>query len=208
VPGSADWSSLAASADADEIKEHILTGFKNGKPFTPYTPTIPLPAPLGTILDFGCGLGRNFPYLTSIATNVVAYDLPPMIARCRALTAGQTVRLTDDWPGLRTETFDLVYASLVLQHVETDACRASLNDFARMAPSVYLLTRTDGDFDQNILDLVAESRAFAVDDCVEVEHDPATHQLRVLSRASFADARAQRGSRHYEMVLRSRSHPR
>jgi SAM-dependent methyltransferase len=204
VPGSADWSSLAASANADEIKEHILTGFKDGKPFTPYTPTVPLPAGIGTILDFGCGLGRNFPYLASVATTVVGYDLPAMIARCRALATERIARLDDDWTALRRESFDLVYASLVLQHVETDACRAYLADFARMAPAVYLLTRTDSDFGANVLDLVEECGAFGCGSCVEVEHDSATHQLRTIARVDFQGARLAPDSRHYEMILRSR----
>ncbi|HEY7291594.1 MAG TPA: class I SAM-dependent methyltransferase [Vicinamibacterales bacterium] len=204
MPGSSDWSSLAASADADEIKEHILTGFKDGKPFTPYTPTVPLPAGIGTILDFGCGLGRNFPYLASLATTVVGYDLPAMIARCRSLATERVARLEDDWTALRGEPFDLVYASLVLQHVETDSCRTYLADFARMAPVFYLLTRTDSDFGFNVLDLVAECGAFSCRSCVEVEHDPATHQLRTIARVDFSDARSAPGSRHYEMLLRSR----
>jgi SAM-dependent methyltransferase len=204
VPGFADWSSLAASADADEIKEHILTGFKDGKPFTPYTPTVPLPTPIGSLLDFGCGLGRNFPYLTGVAANVVGYDLPPMIARCRALAAHGVERLDDDWTTLRAQSFDVVFASLVLQHIDTDVCRAYLTDFARMSPVVYLLTRTDSDFGMNVLDLVADANAFDAGTCVEVEHDPDSHQLRVLSQATLADARLRSGSRHYEVLLKAR----
>ena len=218
MPGSGDWSSLARSADLDELREHILTGFKAGKPFTPYAPTLALPSPLRQILDFGCGLGRNFPYLTSVADRVVGFDLPAMIARCRALFAQQSkglavpssenleprVRLEDDWSALTTDRFDLVYAALVLQHVEIEACRAFLTDFARMAPVVYLLTRSDGDFGANVLDLVDETGAFDPGLCVEVDHDPTTHQLRVLGGSTFADARASSGSRHYEMLLRSR----
>ncbi|MEN3337220.1 MAG: hypothetical protein V7647_896 [Acidobacteriota bacterium] len=33
--------SIAQSADADDLREHILTGFKSGKPFTAYVPTGP-----------------------------------------------------------------------------------------------------------------------------------------------------------------------
>ena len=203
MPGSADWSALAASADADEIKEHILTGFKDGKPFTPYAPTLALPQPIDAVLDFGCGLGRNFPYLTTIAKRVVGFDLPPMIARCRALATHAVDRLEDDWSAVRAQRFDVVYASLVLQHIETDPCRGLLHDFARMAPVVYLLTRTDGDFGQNVLDLVAGCGAYETGDCIEVDHDPVTNQLRVLSRTSFTEARGMTGSRHFELLLRS-----
>ena len=172
MAGAADWSSLAASADADDIRERILTGFKAGKPFTPYAQTIALPAPLRRVLDFGCGLGRNSPYLTTVADSVTGFDLPEMITRCRALATHTIDRLDDDWTRLREEQFDLVFASLVLLHIETDLCRAYLRDFSRMAPAVYLLTRTDSDFGENVVELVAATDAYDAGPCLEVEHDP------------------------------------
>jgi SAM-dependent methyltransferase len=204
MPGLADWSSVAASAHADELREHILTGFRDGKPFTPYRPTLELPPSLDRVLDFGCGIGRNFPYLTTVARRVVGFDIPPMVARCRDLAPVPIDRLDDDWTTLRQEPYDLVFAALVLQHVETGACRAYLADFATMAPLVYLLTRTDSDFGRNVLDLVAEGEHFTAGRCAEVDHDPQTHQLRILGEASFDDARARGGSHHYEVMLRSR----
>lgn len=199
-----EWSSLAATAHPDDIRERILTGFKAGKPFTPYAPTLPLPAGLDRVLDFGCGLGRNFPYLTTVAPHVVGFDLPPMIARCRTLATHAVDRLDDDWTRLREDRFDLIFASLVLQHIATDACLDYLDDFARMAPAVYLLTRTDSDFGRYVLDLVAESNAFDAGPCTEVEHDPDTNQLRVVGHATFDEARREAASRHYEMLLRAR----
>jgi SAM-dependent methyltransferase len=205
MPGLDDWSSVAASAHADELREHILTGFRDGKPFTPYRPTLALPSSLDRVLDFGCGIGRNFPYLTSVARRVVGFDIPPMVARCRELAPVQIDRLDDDWTLLRQERFDLVFAALVLQHVETGTCRAYLANFATMAPLVYLLTRTDSDFGRNVLDLVAEGGAFTAGSCVEVDHDPQTNQLRILGQASFEDARTRGGSHHYEVILQSRA---
>ena len=52
------WMTLAESADTDDVRERILTGYKEGKPFTPYLPTIAMPAPVESVLDFGCGVGR------------------------------------------------------------------------------------------------------------------------------------------------------
>ncbi|HET7216421.1 MAG TPA: hypothetical protein VFJ02_00170 [Vicinamibacterales bacterium] len=57
--------------------------------------TCALPSPLHRVLDFGCGLGRNIPYLRSIAEDIVGFDLPPMIERGRAL--GLPALLTSDW---------------------------------------------------------------------------------------------------------------
>lgn len=204
VAGAADWSSLAASADPDDIRERILTGFKTGKPFTPYAPTIALPAPLSRVLDFGCGLGRNFPYLTTVADQVTGFDLPEMIARCRALATHAIDRLDDDWTRLREERFDLVFASLVLQHIETDLCLAYLRDFSRMAPVAYLLTRTDSDFGENVVELVAATGAYDAGPCIEVEHDPDTHQLLATGRSTLDEVRCMTTSRHYEVVLRAR----
>ena len=204
MPGLDDWLTAARLADADELREQILTGFRSGKPFTPYVPTQALPSPVRSVLDFGCGLGRNFPYLTSLGASVTGFDLPPMIERCRALAPTPVERLSDDWAALRASSFDLIFASLVMQHIETDACRAYLRDFAGMAPQVYLLTRTQTDFGVNVLQLVGEAEAFDPGDCVRVEHDAVTHQLRVLGQATFDHARNASGPEHYEVLLRAR----
>src|SRR5205814_4678078 len=97
VPGLDDWLTVARSADPEDLREHILTGYKSGKPFTPYVPTLPLPPSIDSVLDFGFGVGRSFPYLKSIARHVVGYDLPPMIERCRALATEPVDLLSGDW---------------------------------------------------------------------------------------------------------------
>jgi SAM-dependent methyltransferase len=198
-----DWAAAANRETDDELRERILTGYRDGKPFTPYVPTIALPEPIDTVLDFGCGLGRNFPYLKTIARRVVGFDLPPMIARCRTLAPVAVDTLVDDWNAMRTARVDLVFASLVLQHIETPQVARYLDDFARMAPVVYLLTRTNTDFGARVLDLVADTGAFEAGECVEVEHDPTTHRLRPVATRPFADARAAAPGLHVEVMLRS-----
>ena len=199
-----EWSDLAATASDDELRERILTGYKDGKPFTPYVPTLPLPVPAAAVLDFGCGLGRNFPFLASVAARVVGFDLPPMIERCRTLAPRRADLLTSDWDAVRRERFDLVFASLVLQHVPEPVCAAALADFARMAPVTYLLARGEGDFGFSALDLAARSGLFDPGDCRVVDHDPATHQLRLLGTVPFDEARAAADPRHFEVLLYSR----
>lgn len=203
MAGREDWLQVATSDD-DELKERILTGFKSGKPFTPYVPTIALPASIESVLDFGCGVGRNFPYLRTIARRVEGFDLPPMIERCRAVATEAADRLASDWAEVRTRRYDLIFASLVLQHIETDACRGYLADFARMTPDVYLLTRARTDFDASVLDLVAAAGMYEAGECTIVDHDPGTHQLRVLGRIPFDAARRAPDDVHYEVRLGSR----
>ncbi|HEX2271416.1 MAG TPA: class I SAM-dependent methyltransferase [Pyrinomonadaceae bacterium] len=201
MPGSTEWESIAREADPDELRERIFTGYKQGKPFTPYVPTIALPGSINWVLDFGCGVGRNFPYLKSIATRVAGFDLDPMILRCRSLAAKSVDLLSSDWEDVSGRRFDLVFASLVLQHIETDACRAYLADFARMSPGTYVLTRLQNDFGANVLGLVAESGLFEIGECVEVEHDPVNHRLRQVAKCSFAAVSRSDNNLHYEVLL-------
>ena len=125
MAGMEDWLSVARANDPDDVRERILTGYRDGKPFTPYVPTVALPAPIDRVLDFGCGLGRNFPHLTSIAREVVGFDLPPMIERCRTLGTHAVALLTSDWQEATSRSYDLIVATLVLQHIETAACAAT-----------------------------------------------------------------------------------
>src|SRR5688572_15852879 len=149
--GREEWESIAETSDPDELRERIFTGYKQGKPFTPYVPTIVLPASIDWVLDFGCGVGRNFPYLKSIARHVAGFDLEPMIFRCRSLAAEGVDLLSSDWEDVSRRRFDLVFVSLVLQHVETEICREYLADFARMSQGIYLITRLQSDFGANVL---------------------------------------------------------
>lgn len=207
MAGLEDWLSVARTADADDLRERILTGFKEGKPFTPYVPTLTIPAPLNRVLDFGCGVGRSFPYLKSIARHVAGFDLPPMIERCRVLAGESIDFLSADWNEVCDQRFDLINAALVLQHIEPSLCQAYLKDFARMSPRVYLLSRDQDDFGSNVFEHVAQTGLFEAGDCIEVDHDPATHQLRVHGRTAFDDVRQRAEGKHYEVLLRSRVEP-
>ena len=208
MAGRDHWLSIARSTNAEDLREHILTGFKSGKPFTPYVPTIPLPSPVESVLDFGCGVGRMFPFLKRIAQHVTGFDLPPMIERCRTLAAEPADVLLDNWEAVRTRQFDLIVSVLVLQHIEPVACAGYLQDFARMAPAVYVLTRADSDFGTNVLETLAAAAAFDSGECTEVDHDPVTHGLRVLGRKPFVEACAPGQTGHYELLLQSRDLPR
>ena len=207
MSGLDDWLSVARGADADELRERILTGFKAGKPFTPYVPTIDLPSAPDTVLDFGCGVGRNFPYLRTRARRVCGFDLPPMIERCKEIAPMAVDALWDDWADVKHERFDLIFAALVLQHIEPTACRSYLTDFARLSPMTYLLTRTTTDFGTSVLDHCIEAHAFDVGDCTIVEHDTETNQLKVLGVRSFEELRRSGDEVHCEMLLRSREQP-
>ena len=65
-------------------------------------------------------------------------------------------------------------------------------------------TRADSDFGTNVLEEVSATGLYDVNDCVEVEHDSETHQLRALGRVPFDTARAADARGHYETLIRAR----
>jgi trans-aconitate methyltransferase len=203
-----DWLDAARTASEEDLRERILTGFKDGKPFTPYAPTISLPFPAARVLDFGCGLGRNFPFLRSRATYLAGFDLPPMIERCRTLIPEGADQLSDDWRSLRADRFDLIFSALVLQHIDRETSEAYFVDFAAMAPYTYLLTRAQSDFEHNVLDLMRRLNVFDVVAFAVVEHDDRTHQLRATGQTRIEDALGAGDMRHFEALLRRRERDR
>ncbi len=189
--GNEHWRQIATRSDA-EVREEILSGYLEGKPFTPYVPTIDVPIAPARVLDFGCGLGRSFPYLVSIASEVVGFDLPEMVEHCaRTGIAEPSVVLRADWPALREEKFDLVFASLVLQHIEPNEVRSYLDDFARMTERVYLLTRGRHDFGGSTCALI-DARVWEIDAVAIVRHDERAHRLERVGAARPGRGRRRR----------------
>ncbi len=95
-----------------------------------------------------------------------------------------------------------MFTTLVLQHIEPDACAEYFRDFARLAPAVYLLSRASSDFGANVFRSCADAGAFSAGECVHVEHDDRTHQLRVIGVRGFAEVAASAPHEaHYEVLL-------
>jgi SAM-dependent methyltransferase len=89
-------------------------------------------------LDFGCGVGRVTAALSGYFGTVTGLDIAePMLARARSLLAGQPgcSFVGNDKPDLRAfadGSFDLVYCSLVLQHVPPALAAGYLREFVRV----------------------------------------------------------------------------
>lgn len=77
----------------------------------------------GTVVELGCGTGKNTPFYAQIAQHVRALDFSEgMLAQARAKLALSNVQfnvadLTTPWP-VKSETADLVAGNLVLEHIE------------------------------------------------------------------------------------------
>lgn len=76
-----------------------------------------------SILELGCGTGKNTSFLVEIGTNVHALDFSPgMIEKAREKVQAQNLRfsmadLTQRWP-CEEEAYDLIVCNLVLEHIQ------------------------------------------------------------------------------------------
>jgi SAM-dependent methyltransferase len=98
-----------------------------------------LPAlPRGEALDFGCGVGRLTAALCEHFDAVTGVDASETMiehARRLDLSAGGATYVHNTGPDLRlfpSRSFDLVYTSLVLQHLPRDAALAYLREMLRV----------------------------------------------------------------------------
>ncbi len=77
---------------------------------------------VGTLLEIGCGTGKNTPFLAALAGRVLAIDFSEgmlRVARERVRTANVRFALADltrPWP-VRAGSVDLIACNLVLEHV-------------------------------------------------------------------------------------------
>jgi ubiquinone/menaquinone biosynthesis C-methylase UbiE len=89
-------------------------------------------------LDFGCGVGRLTAALADHFGTVTGLDIAePMLARARDLLADsrRCTFVRNDRPDLRLfpdGSFDLVYSSLVLQHMPHSVAAGYLREFVRV----------------------------------------------------------------------------
>lgn len=78
---------------------------------------------VSTLLELGCGTGKNTPFYISLAQQVIAFDFSDgMIAQARAKITNANVQftqtdLTQPWPCERASV-DLAATNLVLEHIE------------------------------------------------------------------------------------------
>ncbi|MBC6450185.1 class I SAM-dependent methyltransferase [Actinokineospora sp. HBU206404] len=97
-----------------------------------------LPTKWSRVLDFGCGAGRLSQALAEYADEVVGVDVSvPMLETARALdrSDGKCQFVLNEVPDLHVFTsnsFDLVYSELVLQHLPAKVIADYLGEFVRV----------------------------------------------------------------------------
>jgi malonyl-CoA O-methyltransferase len=95
-----------------------------------------------SILEIGCGTGKNTPFLAQIGQRVRAVDFSAgMIARAREKVQAENVQfslmdITQPWE-FASESFDLIVCSLVLEHIQ---------DLVHVFSEAHSVLRTGGHF--------------------------------------------------------------
>lgn len=160
----------AAEFTLDALVNQIDSAVKLRKDFLPYREHFPK---LGnakdavTVLDFGCGLGRNTVGLAAYGNKwqVTGYDCAEMLARaCEFYAkemANDRITLEADWEKLQSKRFDAIYCALTLQQIKEDELSAYLADFARMTDRLVVFSRRLTDEFKNVWEMV--ERHFEID---------------------------------------------
>ncbi|MBL4672055.1 MAG: glycosyltransferase [Arenicella sp.] len=143
----------------------MITGYKQGVPFAPHNYIFFNPNyRVSRILDFGHGVGRNFPALQKLCDELVGYDIPEMNAAYRRLSDSQEITLIDNWQLVHEQHFDVVVANLVFQHMSNeDTLNYFLKGIADICDYLYVSTRSwrDGPEQQNIAQTITSTGLFS-----------------------------------------------
>jgi SAM-dependent methyltransferase len=124
-----------------DVEQFLATGRAEVDASLAHLSRLGVPGPFATALDLGAGVGRLTQALAMHVGAVVGVDISaPMLATARELdqTAGRCEFLLndeDDLSLLGARRFDLVYSSLVLQHLPPSAADAMLAELCRVTRS-------------------------------------------------------------------------
>lgn len=106
-----------------------------------------------SILDYGCGLGRNLIPLAAAGHYVYGFDTEAMIQAARPIIEASeyTIHLYDDFQNIQhlvnaSDPFNLILVSLVAQHMHPDDIRDAFSQFPKMGTSLLVTGRDWNDF--------------------------------------------------------------
>ena len=149
------WSDMG-EYKLDTVVDYILTGRTavEAKPDEWLIQNIgPQDQPL-KLLDFGCGVGRNT-FGAAIHRPqwwVVGYDNEGMLSKKNEFFSVHynpplpcNVVFSSDWEKIKLQQFDVIFCTLVLQHIYEDALVVYLKDFKNMAKKLIVSGRRIND---------------------------------------------------------------
>lgn len=147
------WTNFINSSNKDDLCKDLHDSWNKEKQeykeFTEINPQmlniIQCNTPMKRVLDFGIGMGRNSKYLQSLFENYYGFDLPQMIENV-SKSNPNLVNLYSDWEQLKMQNFDLVYESVVMQHIPPQEIIYRLQCISYMSPYFVSWTRSYNDY--------------------------------------------------------------
>ena len=165
------WERVGLYTNDIELKEAMLTGHGETE-VLPHTKLdlLNVDGKKYKVLDFGCGIGRNFKYFKEFSTELHGYDLDIIVDRCKDLCKEEIDLLTGDWSEIQRNKYDMVVVSFVFQCMESvEAIKLFLKDLAKITSVLYVTTRCyiDGPDHENIAKVIQDDPNFevAMEDC-------------------------------------------
>ena len=163
------WESLD---DRDIALDAILTGYKGeviDMPVYEYVTRYLKHA--GSILDFGCGAGRNLKYLINHYNVVYGYDYPNMLKFVpRETKEAENLYLLSNTSSVYARNYDEVLFSLVLQHIHPNELREILEELSLCSRRFIIHSRIWVDFTEELILPIIEE--YLRIDMIEYMRDP------------------------------------
>lgn len=150
------WDSVGEMA-LDDIISTILTGHSLNTIYSDEWITQFFPKKFSSLLDFGCGIGRNTFYYSMKypKSKVVGYDSVKMLKRIDEFYLAKyevpkplNVSFDFHWPNISVQKFDIVVCLLVFQHIFEDDLLRYLFDLKRMTNFLIVSGRKFNDDNQ------------------------------------------------------------
>ena len=148
------WLNFAQTAQKDDLCKDLHGSWDEEK--QEYTNHAPIPeecvqilkseTSMTNVLDFGVGMGRNSNYLKSLYKNYLGYDTPPMLKNLterKVLSPNEFLYKFEEIEKLK---LDLVYESVVMQHMPPQEVIYVLNRISHNSPYLFSCTRSYNDY--------------------------------------------------------------
>ena len=143
----------------------------------PYANVIDLCGSGNSVLDFGCGVGRNMKGLKENFSSVTGYDFPNMVKMCSVDGA------TSDWNKVISKKYDVVLASLVFQHIHPDDLKEYMKDIVNITDKIVLHSRTWFDFtEDNVEKFLSDYGTLIIEDTYQDSTGPHFFATLILDK--------------------------